>query len=76
MKNRITTYFIAVGIIIFIIGVYSMFFLAGLPYPDPTPEMTRRWMLYYNLGKVTIPSGVILVVIGTAFKILIKLNKK
>ena len=76
MKSKITNFILIIGIIVFVVGFYSMFFKAGLPYPDPTPEMIRRWMFYYNIGKLTIPSGAILVVIGIVFKILIKANKK
>ena len=76
MKSKITNFILIIGIIVFVVGFYSMFFKAGLPYPDPTPEMTRKWMFYYNVGKLTMPSGAILVIIGIVLKILIKLYKK
>ena len=74
MKNKITNFIVIIGIIVFVVGFYSMLFKAGLPYPDPIPEMTRKWMFYYNVGKLTMPSGAILVIIGIVFKILIKLK--
>ncbi|MBQ2942288.1 MAG: hypothetical protein IJD97_08635 [Clostridia bacterium] len=76
MKSKIINFIVIIGIIVFFIGVYSMFFKAGVPYIDPTPEMTRNWMFYYNVGKLTMPAGAVLVIIGIVFKILIKLNKK
>ena len=73
MKNKISNYLIMIGIMIFVIGFYFMFLKAGLPYPDPTPDMTRKWMFYYNLGKVTIPFGAVLMIIGVVVKIFIKI---
>ena len=69
MKNNITKYIFIVGIIVSVIGFYASFFKAGLPYQDPTPEMDREWMFYYNFGRVAIPIGGTLVIIGAVLKI-------
>ena len=74
--KRIGNCLIIIGILIFIIGLYFMFFKAGIPYPDPTPEMTKKWIHYYNVGKVSMPSGAVLSIIGIAIKTFIKPKKR
>ena len=76
MKNKISKYFIIIGIIIFVLGTYAFLIKAGLPYPDPTPELARKWLFYYNFGKISMLSGVILLLTGIVFKIVLKLKKK
>ena len=76
MKKKVTNYIIIIGIVLFVVGFYAMFIKAGLPYQDPTPEMTRRWMLYYNAGKATMPIGIGLVLTSLILKFLNRLNKK
>jgi len=76
MKKKVTNYIIIIGTVLFVVGFYAIFIKAGLPYLDPTPEMTRRWMLYYNVGKVTMPIGIGLVLASLFLKLLNYLNKK
>ena len=75
MKNKISKYFIIIGIIAFVLGFYSMFFKAGLPYQDTTAEMLKKWLFYYKLGKLAMLSGIVFVLIGAVSKILIKLKQ-
>ncbi len=76
MKRKIINCIIVIGTILFAFGFYAEFFKAGLPIQDPTPEITREWMFYHRLGDVIMPLGVTFVIIGTVFKIFIKLKKK
>ena len=46
-----------------------MFIKAGFPYPDPTPEMMRKWMFYHNFGKLTMPFRTALIIVGIIFKV-------
>ena len=75
MKNKIINYVVIAGIIILIVGFYAMFFKAGIPFPDATPEMARRWLFYYNFGKFTMLSGIILIVTSIVLKLFGKPKK-
>ena len=74
--KKMANYIVAIGAVLFFTGFYAMFFMAGLPYQDPTPEMTRRWMLYYDFGKITMPIGIGLVLTSLVMKLVHRLNKK
>ena len=66
--KKAATCLIVIGIIFLIVGSYFIFILAGLPYPDPTPEMIEKWMHYYNLGRTIMPIGTVMAIIGIALK--------
>lgn len=76
IKTNITKYLFITGRVIFVIGFCASFFKAGLLYQEPTPENAREWMLYYNIGKVTMPIGFWLVLISLILKLLYHLKKK
>lgn len=42
------------GAVLLLIGLNFVFVKAGLPYQDPTPEMTLRWMAYFYAGATTL----------------------
>lgn len=42
------------GAVLLLIGLDFIFVKSGLPYQDPTPEMTLRWMAYHEAGVVTL----------------------
>lgn len=52
------------GIIVALIGLYFWMFKAGLPYQDPTTEMTIRWMAYNFAGKTCLSYGTVISLIG------------
>lgn len=35
-------------------GLNFIFVKAGIPYQDPTPEMTLRWTAYFQAGIITL----------------------
>jgi len=67
---KITKWLFIIGSIVLLVGIYSMFFKAGLPYQDPTPEMAKEWIFYYNLGEITVPVGTILVLTSIILKMI------
>jgi hypothetical protein len=73
-KNVILSIIIA-GIIVLIIGFHFSFGMAGLPYQDPTTEMTIRWMAYNYAGDTCMFWGVITIIIGIAGRIICRFFK-
>lgn len=67
--DKIATCMLIVGAAAFVIGFFSLFLGAGLPYPDPTPEMTRKWLFYLKLGKTFAFSGIFLIISGIIMKL-------
>lgn len=67
---------IVIGIILFLAGIYFACIKAGLPYQDPTLEMTKKWLFYYHLGKNFSTFGVIAVMLGIIGRITTFVKKK
>jgi len=56
--------FIIAGVIILLIGFYFSMIKAGIPYQDPTTEMTIRWTAYYYAGTTCLQYGGIAFLVG------------
>ena len=65
-----------VSILVLIIGFYFSWGKAGIPYQDPTPEMTTKYMFYWNMGNKFLLIGFIILIISVAFWIIIVRLKK
>ena len=55
---------LAAGTVFAVIGLYLLVVKAGIPYQDPTPEMTARWMSAYQAGRRALTWGVGLLAAG------------
>jgi hypothetical protein len=67
LKAKLKCLFVSLlfsGIIVFLIGLYFSFFKAGVPYQDPTTEMTIRWMAYAFAGDTCMFWGTLVSVTG------------
>lgn len=46
-----------VGMLILIAGFLYFVTFAGLPYPDPTPELQEEWRYHENLSWIVLKIG-------------------
>lgn len=72
MRKKLKALFnsvIIAGIIVIVIGVYFWMFKAGLPYQDPTTEMTIKWMSYNFAGKACLTCGIVAFLFGVLGKV-------
>lgn len=65
-----------IGIVTLIVGFYYSAIKAGVPYQDPTPEMTEKYTHYMNIGDTLMLIGFIAIVIATIFLIVLKIINK
>ncbi len=55
---------IAAGLLLIVFGfVYDMTF-AGLPYPDPTPEMQANWRFQKSVSESLMLAGMVMLLAG------------
>ena len=54
----------AAGAVLTVIGLYLLIVEAGIPYQDPTPEMTAHWMAANQAGERTLALGAPLLAVG------------
>lgn len=52
------------GVFVLILGLYFVGIKAGIPYQDPTTEMTIRWMAYQSAGEVCARFGISIFAFG------------
>ena len=64
------------GLIVIAIGIYFSLFKAGLPYQDPTIEMTIQWNAWYIAGDSCLKSGGICFIIGLIGRFLCQIFKR
>ena len=64
------------GIVTLIIGFYYSAAKAGIPYQDPTPEMTEKYLSFANIGDKIMLIGLIIIIAAIALLVLIKIAKK
>lgn len=60
------------GAIILIFGLYFWLIRAGLPYQDPTPEMSFEWNVNYRVGEMLTLIGAVSFVAGLIGKRVLK----
>ena len=46
-----------VGLLILIAGFLYFVTFAGLPYPDPTPELQAEWKYHENISRIILKIG-------------------
>jgi hypothetical protein len=64
------------GIVMIVIGLYFIFFKAGVPYQDPPPELIIRYLLYMKMGIYFIISGLTVTILLRILRIIIYKSKK
>ena len=75
MKTKCQPLFLSLlfaGIIVFFVGFYFNFVKAGLPYQDPTTEMTIQWLANERAGNTCMATGSIIAVVGAVGHIVAK----
>ena len=53
-----------VGLLILIAGFLYFFTFAGLPYPDPTPELEAEWNYHENISWIILKIGGFVLFVG------------
>lgn len=64
---------LVVGFVICIVGFYYSVIKAGIPYQDPTPEMTKKYMLYMRIGDTLSITGSGILLIAITLLIVLKI---
>lgn len=66
------------SIAIFVIGFYYSVIKAGIPYQDPTPAMTEKYISDMSFGDTCMLAGIIMCVASVVLLIVLKAynNKK
>ena len=78
MKIDAKTFFNSIaiaGCLIFASGVYYMIIRAGIPYQDPTPEMSLNYEINYRVGEILFTMGAAAFAVGAAGRVIIRLVK-
>ena len=58
MKRALKTLFLPLlGLLILIAGFLYFVTFAGLPYPDPTPELQAEWKYHENISWIILKIG-------------------
>ena len=75
IKKRIGRFVLLLGIVLLIMGFIFEMILAGIPYQDPTPELTQKYMNYVFVAHILYKVGIPIVLLGLITIIAIKLKK-
>jgi hypothetical protein len=68
-------YVILTGLCLLLAGfVYEATF-NGLPYPDPTPEMSAQWAYHETIAGIFYRAGVLVIAAGLAWGLYRKLKR-
>jgi len=70
MKISQPVFLIIVGMLIIIAGFMYDIFFAGIPYQDPTPEMTKEYNFHSRIAAITLWSGIFICIFGIAKTVL------
>lgn len=79
MRNKIRSFCNAAllaGAVLLLIGLNFIIVKAGIPYQDPTPEMTVCWTAYFQAGIITLRWAIGLLAAGGLGRVLIHLIGK
>ena len=53
-----------IGLLILIAGFLYFVTFAGLPYPDPTPELQAQWKYHENISWIILKIGGFVLLVG------------
>lgn len=76
IKQKIPLVLIFLGIIVMLIGLYYIAGKAGIPYQDPTPELSQKYNNYMKIGHKLCKSGLVIGFIGIIIWTIQKLINK
>ena len=77
MKRVLKTLFLPLlGLLILVAGFVYFVTFAGLPYPDPTPELQAEWKYHENISWIILKIGGFVLFVGLlAIPFLLKKTK-
>lgn len=52
------------GIVTLSLGFYYQTIKAGIPFQDPTPELYKEYLHYYNIGKTLNNIGLVAIILS------------
>ena len=64
------------GCLIFVVGIYYAVVKAGIPYQDPTPEMSLNYEVNLRVGEILLLLGAAAFAVGAAGRVIIRLAKR
>ena len=65
MKRVLKTLFLPLlGLLILVAGFVYFVTFAGLPYPDPTPELQAEWKYHENISWIILKIGGFVLFVG------------
>ena len=79
MKIDAKTFFNSIaiaGCLVFAAGVYYMIIKAGIPYQDPTPEMSLNYAVNFRVGGVLLVLGAAAFAVGAAGRVIRRLIRR
>ena len=79
MRDKLRLFCAAVllaGVVLLLVGLNFILVKAGIPYQDPTPEMTLRWTAYFQAGTITLRWAIGLLAAGGLGRVLTHLIGK
>lgn len=79
MKIDAKTFFNSIaiaGCLIFAAGVYYAIVKAGIPYQDPTPEMSLQYAVDFRIGEVLLTLGAAAFAVGAAGRVIMRFVKR
>ena len=57
-------------------GFYFRMIKAGLPYQDPTPQLTQKYIFHDTTGKTLLITGAVLLVVYIALSLFLAVKKQ
>lgn len=77
MKRRYGPFIIILGVVLVMLGFVYEGIFAGIPYQDPTPELSQKYMYYVNIGQLfykigfpVLAAGLLIILIQKIIKLL------
>ena len=70
MKRRLALLFLLVGILLILAGFLYDLFFAGIPYQDPTPEMSANYARHARIAAIIRYAGLLAFLTGVVVRIL------
>ena len=70
MERRLALLFLLVGILLILAGFLYDIFFAGIPYQDPTPEMSASYARHARIASTIRYAGLLAFLTGVVVRIL------
>lgn len=76
MMKKICIAAMLLGVVLLLVGMYYLMIKAGIPYQDPTPEMTKQYVRNENIGAISFFCGLVVEILGGIGLIVTQVLKK